>query len=119
ARVKIESEAGMIDVIGDLASAEVLTNTGTMHADVPTDALKVRFEWESSRPRFLSDIELPRVKEGRAGAFSISGTLGPEAKQKKEKKPKPSEKPADADKSTSDVSGDKAADPTEKGSDGS
>ena len=74
ARVKIESEAGMIDVIGDFEMAEVITNTGTIHADVPTEALKVRFQWESSRPRFLSDIELPRVKEGRAGAFSIAGT---------------------------------------------
>src|SRR4051812_31168155 len=81
ARVKIESEAGMIDVIGDLASAEVFTNTGTIHADVPTEALKVRFEWESSRPRFLSDIELPRVKEGRRGVFSIAGTLGAQPKQ--------------------------------------
>jgi VWFA-related protein len=117
ARVKIESEAGMIDVIGDFESAEVITNTGTIHADVPTDALKVRFQWESSRPRFLSDIELPRVKEGRAGAFSISATLGPEAKQKKAKKPKPSEKATpDPEKSTSDGSGDKA-DPTDKGLD--
>ena len=55
-------------------NAEVLTNTGTIHADVPAEALKVRFEWESSRPRFLSDIELPRVKEGRGGVFSIAGT---------------------------------------------
>ncbi|HEX3084753.1 MAG TPA: VWA domain-containing protein, partial [Pyrinomonadaceae bacterium] len=119
ARVKIESEAGMIDVIGDFETAEVSTNTGTIHADVPTDALKVRFQWESSRPRFLSDIELPRVKEGRAGAFSISGTLGPEARQKKEKKPKQSEKrAADADKEKTGDNGEKVADTTENGSDG-
>jgi len=92
-RVKIESETGMVDVIGDLELAEVITNTGTIHADVPTDALKLKFQWESSRPRFLSDVELPKVKEGRAGAFSISGTIGPDAKRKKEKKKK-SEKPA-------------------------
>src|SRR6185436_7882231 len=35
ARIKIESEAGMIDVIGDFDTAEVVTNTGTIHADVP------------------------------------------------------------------------------------
>lgn len=116
-RVKIESEAGMIDVIGDFESAEVVTNTGTIHADVPTEALKVRFQWESSRPRYLSDIELPRVKEGRAGAFSIAGTLGPEAKQKKDKKPKPNEKPGpDTDKPID--GGDKAAEATENGTDG-
>jgi len=118
ARVKIESEAGMIDVIGDLATADVLTNTGTIHADVPTEALKVRFQWESSRPRFLSDIELPRVKEGKAGAFSIAGTLGPEAKQKKEKKPKSKPTP-EVDKPASDGSRDKTADGAENGSDGS
>src|SRR5207237_8468440 len=48
---------------------------------------------ESSRPRFLSDVELPKVKEGRAGAFSISGAIGPDAKRKKEKKKKPEPKP--------------------------
>src|SRR6266511_1046047 len=85
-RVKIESETGMVDVIGDLEVADVTTNTGTIHADVPTDALKLKFEWASSRPRYLSDVELPKVKEGRGGAFSISGTIGPDAKRKKDKK---------------------------------
>jgi VWFA-related protein len=87
-RVKIESESGMVDVIGDFEVADVLTNTGTIHADVPVEALKFRFLWQSSRPRFLSDIELPPVKEGRAGAFSISGTSGPDAKKKKKQKKK-------------------------------
>ena len=85
-RVKIETETGMVDVIGDLGVADVFTNTGTIHADVPLDALKFKFLWQSSRPRFLSDVELPPIKEGRAGAFSISGALGPDAKGKKEKK---------------------------------
>jgi VWFA-related protein len=110
ARIKIESETGMIDVIGDFEVAEVVTNTGTIHADVPPEALKVKFQWESSRPRFLSDIELPRVKEGHAGAFSISGTLGPDAKRKKDKKPKSNGKPeADSEKESTDGNGDKAA----------
>ena len=39
-RVKVESETGMVDVVGDLASAEVFTDTGTIHADVPLDAVK-------------------------------------------------------------------------------
>src|SRR6185503_17053716 len=107
ARVRIESESGMVEVIGDLDSADVTTNTGTIHADVPTEALKLKFEWASSRPRYLSDIELPRVKEGRAGAFSISGTLGPEAKRKKQKKTKtPEEGDSEPNKST-DGNGDK------------
>jgi len=92
-RVKIESETGMVDVVGDFEVADVITNTGTIHADVPTEALKLKFQWESSRPRFLSDVELPKVKEGRAGAFSIAGAIGPDAKRKKEKKKKPETKP--------------------------
>lgn len=86
ARVKIETETGMVDVIGDFDVADVLTNTGTIHADVPLDALKFKFLWQSSHPRFLSDVELPPIKEGRGGVFSISGTVGPDAKRKKQKK---------------------------------
>jgi len=85
-RVKVESATGMVDIVGDFEVADVLTDTGTIHADVPVEALKFKFLWQSSRPRFLSDIELPRVKEGRAGAFSISGTAGPDAKKRKQKK---------------------------------
>lgn len=88
-RVKIESESGMVDVIGDLAVAEVTTNTGTIHADVPLDDVKFKFLWQASRPRFLSDVELPKVKEGRAGSYSISGKLGAGAKKGKDKKNEP------------------------------
>lgn len=75
-KVKIESEAGAVDVVGNLESAEVSTNTGTIHADVPLDAVKFNFMWSASRPRFLSDVELPTVKEKAAGIFTISGKLG-------------------------------------------
>src|SRR5205807_4495325 len=85
ARVKIESESGMVDVIGDFEMADVFTNTGTIHADVPLDNVKFNFLWESSRPRFLSDVELPRVKERAGGKYTISGKLGTGAgKSKKE-----------------------------------
>ena len=86
ARVRVETETGMVDVIGNVEVADIVTNTGTIHADVPLDALKFKFLWQSSRPRYLSDVELPRVKEGRAGTFSISGTLGPKIKKSKRKK---------------------------------
>ena len=103
-RVKIETETGMVDVIGDFDVADVLTNTGTIHADVPLDALKFKFLWQSSHPRFLSDVELPPIKEGRAGAFSISGALGPDAKRKKQKK-----KEAPAGDETADAADNKGA----------
>jgi VWFA-related protein len=82
-KVIIESEDGAVDVVGNLEFAEVKTNTGTIHADVPLDALKFYFEWEASRPRFLSDVELPEIKEKRGGVFTISGKLG-EKKARKE-----------------------------------
>lgn len=96
-RVKIESESGMVDVIGDLALAEVTTNTGTIHADVPLDDVKFKFLWQASRPRFLSDVELPKVKEGRAGSYSISGRLGEGAKKKKDKKKEAANGESEAD----------------------
>lgn len=80
-KVSIESEGGAVDVVGNVEIALVRTDTGTIHADVPLDALKFNFAWEASRPRYLSDVELPEVKERRGGVFMISGKLG-------EKKPK-------------------------------
>ena len=115
ARVKVESESGMVDVVGDLALAEVATDTGTIHADVPLDAVKFKFLWQASHPRFLSDVELPRVREGKAGTFSISGTLGPNAKKSKDKKKKETPAPTPAeDKSaaTSNAATDSSADGT-------
>src|SRR5438552_10133186 len=104
-RVKVETETGMVDVIGDFDVTDVLTNTGTIHADVPLDALKFKFFWQSSHPRFLSDVELPPIKEGRGGVFSISGALGPDAKRKKQKKKK---EPASTDE-TADAADNKTA----------
>ena len=115
-RVKIESDSGMVDIIGDFEAAEVLTDTGTIHADVPLDALKFKFAWESSRPRFMSDVELPRVKEGRAGAFSISGELGPDVKRKKEKKKK-EPKASEPDTADGQTDGNESAEKNGDGSD--
>ena len=84
-KVSVESEAGAVDVIGNLESAEVRTNTGTIHADVPLEALKFDFRWTASRPRYLSDVELPEVKEKAAGSFLLSGKLG-EKKPDKEQR---------------------------------
>ncbi len=122
ARVKIESETGMVDVIGNVELADVLTDTGTIHADVPLDALKFRFLWQSSHPRYLSDVELPRVKEGRAGTFSISGALGTKVKKSKLRKkesentakdtPDNTNVPAPPVEKNTDTSSDKSADLT-------
>jgi VWFA-related protein len=84
-KVKIEGEAGSIDVVGNVESAAVTTNTGTIHADVPLDAVKFDFVWSASKPRYMSDVELPEIKERAAGIFRISGKLGEKKPVKEER----------------------------------
>lgn len=84
-KVTVDSEAGAVDVVGNVASAQVTTNTGTIHADVPLDALKFNFLWTASRPRYLSDVELPEVKEKAAGTFLLSGKLGEKKPDKEDR----------------------------------
>lgn len=83
ASVKVQSENGAVDIIGNLASAEVETNTGTILASVPLDAVRFNFVWQASRPRYFSEVELPQVKERAGGEFAIGGKLG-DKKAKKE-----------------------------------
>ncbi len=85
AKVKIESEGGAVSVVGNLASAEVATDTGTIHAEVPLDSLSFNFLWEASRPRYFSDMELPEIQEKRGSRFVINGKFG-DKKAEKEKR---------------------------------
>lgn len=93
-KVDVEGKAGAVDVVGNVESASVKTDTGTIHADVPLNALKFDFVWEASRPRYMSDVELPDVKEKAGGMFRLSGRLGEKDKkdqtdeEKKENKEK-------------------------------
>ena len=82
-KIEVEGQAGAVDVVGNVESATVKTDTGTIHADVPLDALKFDFVWEASRPRYMSDVELPPIKEKAGGTFKLSGRLG-EKEAKKE-----------------------------------
>jgi len=84
AKVKVETEAGSVDIVGNVESADVSTNTGTIHADVPLEALKFDFVWSASKPRYLSDVELPKIKEKAAGISTISGQLGEKKPDKAE-----------------------------------
>ena len=83
-KVEVEGQAGAVDVIGNVESASVRTDTGTIHADVPLETLKFNFIWEASRPRYMSDVELPPVEEKRGGMFKLSGRLGEKKDAKKE-----------------------------------
>ena len=75
-RVNVEGHAGAVDVIGSFESANVKTDTGTIHADVPLEAVKFNFLWEASKPRYMSDVELPPIKEKAGGTYKLSGRLG-------------------------------------------
>ena len=84
-KVIVDTQAGSVDIVGNVESAAVSTNTGTIHADVPLDAVKFDFVWSASKPRYLSDVELPEVKEKAAGIFRISGKLGEKKPGKEER----------------------------------
>jgi VWFA-related protein len=71
-------------VIGSVESAVVKTDTGTIHADVPLEALKFNFVWEASKPRYMSDVELPEIKEKAGGVYKLSGRLGEKDAKKEE-----------------------------------
>ena len=83
-KVEVEGQAGAVDVIGSVESAVVKTDTGTIHADVPLEALKFNFVWEASKPRYMSDVELPEIKEKAAGVYKLSGRLGEKDAKKEE-----------------------------------
>ena len=83
-KVEVEGQAGAVDVIGSVESAVVRTDTGTIHADVPLDAVKFNFVWEASKPRYMSDVELPPIKEKAGGVYKLSGRLGEKDVKKEE-----------------------------------
>jgi VWFA-related protein len=83
-KVDVEGQAGAVDVIGSVESAVVKTDTGTIHADVPLEAVKFNFVWEASKPRYMSDVELPPIKEKAGGVYKLSGRLGEKDVKKEE-----------------------------------
>src|SRR5215204_690668 len=109
-RVYVETEAGAVDVVGNLAEAEAKTDTGTIRADVPLDALRYSFRWTLSRPRFFSEVELPKVKEKRGGVFEISGRFPEKEGKKEKKKGEPLEE--ESDETVADESAAAGAQPT-------
>src|SRR6187549_2605101 len=84
-KIKIETREGEVRVTGDVASVDAKTETGTISADVPTKDLKYDFFWTASRPRFLSDIELKKVKEKSGGKFQLKGKYRDDAPEEGEK----------------------------------
>ncbi|MBV9241292.1 MAG: hypothetical protein JO314_04715, partial [Acidobacteria bacterium] len=72
--LRITTEAGGVEAMGNFASIWAKTDTGTVAVDVPTDALQYRFLWTESRPRYLADFDIEKVKEKSGGKFEIKGS---------------------------------------------
>ncbi len=87
APVKLDIETGNGEVLieGDIESATVKTDTGTIAANVALDDLKYNFVWTEARPRFLSDAELDAAKEKAAGKFVVSGKFNENNESEKTK----------------------------------
>ncbi len=84
-RVRVETSGGEVSISGDVASAAVKTDTGTIAANVPLDDVRYDFVWTESRPRFLSDVLLEEVDEKTGGKFVLNGKIGGKEKGKSKK----------------------------------
>lgn len=72
-RLKVQTGDGEVRIAGNIEDAHVSTVTGTIAADVPTEDVKYQLLWTMSRPRYLSDFEVEKVKEKSGGKFELKG----------------------------------------------
>lgn len=72
--IVVETTAGEARIAGRMLSVTARTDTGTIAADIPTDRVRYLLRWTASRPRYLSEFDLEKVREKTAGKFEISGT---------------------------------------------
>ena len=72
--IRVETLAGAVEVVGNFASIEAATDTGTVAVDVPADDLNYHFLWTESRPRYLADFDIAEVKEKTGGRFEVKGS---------------------------------------------
>jgi VWFA-related protein len=102
--LRIETASGEVRVLGNIELIDVKTGTGTIAVDVPTDDLRYYLQWLTSRPRFLSDFELSKVKEKSGGKFEIKGSISEEKTPSKKTGPEAGETPAPGEKTDEPVS---------------
>ncbi len=93
--VKIETTSGAVDVMGNLASVEVFTDTGTITTDIPDEELTYNFHWTESRPRYIADFDIAEVKEKSGGRFEIRGKFQVPGSKFQVKDPDPKSKTKD------------------------
>jgi VWFA-related protein len=87
--LRIDTGSGSIEASGNFAKIEARTDTGTVAVDVPTESLEYHFQWTESRPRYLADFDIEKVKERSGGKFEIKGTYYDNGKPKKRGKQVP------------------------------
>lgn len=83
--IRVETLAGAVEIGGNFASIEATTDTGTIVTDVPAEDLSYYFLWTESKPRYLADFDIVKVKEKTGGRFEIKGRRTGEGKTKKVK----------------------------------
>ena len=81
--IRVETLAGAVEIVGNFASIEATTDTGTIAVDVPADDLNYHFLWTESRPRYLADFGIAEVKEKTAGRFEVRGRRAEGEKRRK------------------------------------
>ena len=81
--VRIETLAGAIEVVGNLALIDASTETGTIAVDVPAVDLTYKFLWTQARPRYLADFDIAEIKEKTAGRFEIKGRRQEEGEKRR------------------------------------
>lgn len=74
-QVKVETREGEVRLSGSMTQADVKTDTGTIAADIPLENVQYNFLWTASRPRFMSEKELEKVREISGGRFILRGKL--------------------------------------------
>jgi VWFA-related protein len=79
--VKIKTNEGEVILTGKISNAEILTETGTIATDIPIKTINYQLWWTASRPRFMADFPLEKVKEKNAGKFVIQGNFQKEETQ--------------------------------------
>jgi VWFA-related protein len=97
-KIKVETKDGEVRLEGEIESAEIKTETGTIAANVPLDDLKYDFVWTESRPRFLSDVKLEEADEKAAGKFVINGKIVDAETAEKQKRRKAEEEKVSKEK---------------------
>ena len=72
-KIRVATTAGEIRLSGNFASVQAASDTGTISIETPDTDVKYDLKWTASRPRFVADYQLEKVRERSGGRFEIKG----------------------------------------------